>query len=264
MSGTFSFTIFFFSHAASVAIFGACPSQYVTQCTPVSWADFQAGCSRIQGGYFEDDVSGAMACVVPDDVATQVLPCAGSVAPGCEPVPDANFTAGCKALGGFVSGYVYPGEALSVCSVPGVVSQVFPCFPKYTSCTVMPGFYDWCTASGGFNDATVGFLPECTLRGPVSSFVPCNGSTTSGCVFQDAQFRQTCTALGGFITGINDQLPLCRVVGKVGLFEPCPLRGKGQGCSYDTNAFTTSCQKLGGFVLENGGLNLPQCAFRYK
>jgi len=194
-------------------------------------------------------------CVVPGE-ASQILPCDGQ---SCTLIPRANFTVGCKTMGGFVSGGVGTGGALPVCSSKGPVTQFLQC-PPGTSCTLYPGFADWCAASGGFVDGFVNsVVPECAVDQVVSTFRPCNGSTT-GCTFSGTEFKATCLGLKGMITAEIDGLPQCQVVGAVSIIEPCP--GGGSSCTFSSSNFALSCGKLSGFVMKNGGANLPQCAFR--
>jgi len=146
-----------------------------------------------------------------------------------------------------------------VCSAKGPLSQFTSC-PPGVSCSVYPGFADWCTASGGFVDGIVNSLSECAIAGTVSVFVPCNGSTT-GCTYSGLEFNQTCQGLGGMITAVVNGLPVCQVIGKVGIIEPCPGQTTTT-CSYATSEFLASCGRLGGLVMKNGGSNRPQCAFK--
>jgi len=224
-------------------------------CYAVSATDFKAGCESIKGGLFNNSAIGELpACVVPGE-GSQIVPCQGD---SCT-ISQANFSVGCKKMGGFVSGNEGAASGLPVCSSRGPVSQFKPC-PPQTSCTIQPGFADWCDASGGFIDGSWNSIPECAVPHPVSWFKPCNGSTT-GCQYSGTEFSKACTGLGGMITAQIDGVPLCQVVGRVGIIGPCPYNRSGS-CSYSGTEFLASCTAMGGFVMNNGGQYLPQCAFK--
>jgi len=226
-------------HCAAFGYFGPCPPG-TSVCYAVSDAEFQAGCEGIKGGYFKNTPS---ACVVPE-FASQIVPCRGQ---SCTLIPSANFTVGCKSIGGFVSGALASGGVLPVCSARGAITQFMSC-PPNVSCTVNPGFEDWCMRSKGFIDAFVNSLPECAVADSVNHFLPCNGST-SGCTYSGVEFSKACTGLGGMITAtVSGGLPICP--------------WGGPSCSFSMTEFTAACAKLGGFVMTNGGASLPQCAFK--
>lgn len=84
----------------------------------------------------------------------QILPCQGQ---SCYTVGVANYTAGCNAIGGFISGAADSVGAQSFCTVPGGVTQVQACPAGTAVCAPAADFADVCVSKlGGFIDGYYG------------------------------------------------------------------------------------------------------------
>jgi hypothetical protein len=225
---------------AGIALFSPCIPQGGGACYVNE--TFAVGCAASGGSVI--DVSNVPNCALRAP-ATQFMQCGGV---SCYTTGAQNFTEGCAALRGFVSGADTSMGAPAYCIAPTAVVQFTSCPASAKVCVGISNddFYEGCARVGGFVDAFLGpkygSVPQCSA--PATVFTACPSDIPGGTCVLSSTFASDCAGKGGFVPGTADGLPLCALPGAWSSWVA--------PAGADLGAFAKTCQQLDGILSAQG------------